>query len=81
MKPFVCMYVCMHACMHACIGVCEEVRPDLGGSGQTKRTALDRRRSKGGGNDGGSKGMGLGTSSIPSSLISLIFLQYLQNLT
>ncbi|KAF5810592.1 hypothetical protein HanRHA438_Chr04g0180951 [Helianthus annuus] len=33
--------------MYVCIGVCEGVRPGLGGCGRTKRTALDRRRSKG----------------------------------
>ncbi|KAJ0520622.1 hypothetical protein HanIR_Chr10g0461431 [Helianthus annuus] len=54
--------------MYVCIGVSEGVRPGLGGCGRTKRTALDRRRSKGWQGWGGGKGMGLGTSPIPSRL-------------
>ncbi|MFS7926499.1 hypothetical protein Hanom_Chr04g00297771 [Helianthus anomalus] len=54
--------------MYVCIGVCERVTPGLGGCGRTKRTSLGRRRSKGWQGLGGGKGMGLGTSPIPSSI-------------
>ncbi|MFS7904694.1 hypothetical protein Hanom_Chr01g00039101 [Helianthus anomalus] len=60
--------------MYVCIGVCEGVRPGFGGCGRTKRTALNRRRSKGVARMGRRQGDALGTGPIPSGLKHLNWL-------